>query len=71
MCLGTPARVVAVGDLVGTVEVRGERRDVGMALLDEPVEVGDWVIVHLGFAMRRIAPEDVEETLAVFAEIAG
>ena len=71
MCLGTPAKLVAVGDLVGTVEVLGEVRDVGLHLLDEPVSVGDWVLVHLGFARRRIALEDVAETLAIFAEISG
>jgi hydrogenase expression/formation protein HypC len=71
MCLGTPARVVTAGDFVGTVEMRGEVHDVALHLLDEPVAPGDWVLVHLGFARRRIALDELADTLAAYAQITG
>jgi hydrogenase expression/formation protein HypC len=44
----------------------GVRRKVALDIVDEPVAVGDHVLVHVGFAIRRIAPADLEQTLAFF-----
>ncbi len=64
MCLGVPAQVVALIDperQLAKVDVSGIRRIVNVALLDGDVAVGDWVLLHVGFAMSRI---DEEEALA-------
>ena len=78
MCLGIPGEVVEIHDPVGpagvgasagsdvtaTVDVSGVRRAISLALLaDEPVAVGDWVLVHVGFAMSRIDADEAQATL--------
>ncbi len=67
MCLGIPGQVVELGDpqeYLATVDVSGARRAVSIRLLaDEGVEVGDWVLVHVGFAMAHIDEEEAAETL--------
>ena len=69
MCLGIPGLIVAVADREGglaTVDVSGVRRSVSIALVDEPaapIEEGDWVLVHVGFALARIDEEQARETL--------
>lgn len=69
MCLGAPGRVLSIDDLVGVVDCLGDERTVGLQLLDEPVAVGDHVLVHLGFAVRRIPDDEVEEALAFFTTL--
>lgn len=68
MCLGVPARVVEVQGASATVEVGGARREISVMLLDR-VSVGDWVILHAGFAIEKLSPEEAEKTLALFREI--
>jgi hydrogenase expression/formation protein HypC len=67
MCLGIPGEVVGIVDEVehlATVAVSGVRRTISARLLaDDPVSVGDWVLVHVGFAMSKIDPEEAELTL--------
>lgn len=69
MCLGIPGQIVNVADRAGglaTVDVSGVRRSVSIALVDEataPIEEGDWVLVHVGFALARIDEEQARETL--------
>lgn len=63
MCVAQPGRVVEVdGSGSARVDVRGTPRRVSMALLDEPAQVGDWVMVQLGFAMRRMTEAEATET---------
>lgn len=69
MCLGIPARVLSVAGDTATVEVGGARREVSVILLDG-VEIGEWVILHAGFAIQKLDPEEAEKTLALFREIA-
>ncbi len=77
MCLGIPGRVVEISDpekKLGLVEVGGVRRQVNLACIvteDHPVEacVGDWVLVHVGFAMSRIDEAQAAETLKLLAEL--
>lgn len=79
MCLAIPGQIVAVSDAanrLGIVEISGVRREVNLAcVIDEthPIEacVGDWVVVHVGFAMSRIDPEEAARTLALFAELSA
>lgn len=70
MCLGAPGRVVSIDDFVGVVDCLGDLRTVGLQLLDEPPCVGDYVLVHLGFAVRRIPDDEVDEALAFFTSLA-
>jgi hydrogenase expression/formation protein HypC len=69
MCLGVPGKVLAIDGLTATVDFFGVRRDLRLDIVDEPVRVGDYVLNHVGFAIRRIPPEEVQETLALFDAI--
>jgi hydrogenase expression/formation protein HypC len=66
MCLGVPGRIVEVDGSNAVADFWGVRRRIALDIVDEPVAVGDHVLVHVGFAIRRIAPEDLAETLAFF-----
>jgi len=68
MCLALPARVVELraGDSA-VVDLGGVRKEVSLALV-EGIVVGDYVIVHVGFALARLDPEEAEQTLRTFAE---
>lgn len=70
MCLGAPGRVVAIDGDVARVDFFGVERDVRLDLVDEPVAVGDHVLVHVGFALRRIDPDELAETLAFYEAVA-
>lgn len=69
MCLAVPAKVVALDGDQAEIDVGGTRNRVSLALVDD-VSVGDYVIVHTGFAIARLDVEEAEKTLALFAEIA-
>ena len=71
MCLGVPGVVVEIDGDQAVVDFRGVRRKVALDVVDEPVVTGDHVLVHVGFAIRRIAPEDLADTLAFFDAMAG
>ena len=71
MCLGVPGKVVAIDGLNATVDFFGVRKELRLDIVDEPVQVGDYVLNHVGFAIRRIPPEEVKETLALFDQILG
>ena len=70
MCLGIPGKVLAIDGLEATVDFFGVQRQVRLDVVDEPVTVGDYVLNHVGFAIRRIPDEEVAETLALFEELA-
>jgi hydrogenase expression/formation protein HypC len=69
MCLGVPGKVVAIDGMNATVDFFGVRKELRLDIVDEPVSVGDYVLNHVGFAIRRIPPEEVQETLALFDQI--
>ncbi len=56
---------------VATVDYDGVKAQVRLDTLEEPVAVGDYLLVHTGFAIERMTPEDAEETLRLFDEITG
>jgi hydrogenase expression/formation protein HypC len=67
VCLAIPARVAEiVGGDSALIDVGGVRKEVSLALLED-VAVGDWVIVHVGFALAKLDPAEAERTLALFA----
>ncbi len=70
MCLGVPGRIVSMDDMVGVVDFWGVQREVALHIVDEPVKVGDYVLVHVGFAIRRIPEEDIASTLEFFEQMA-
>jgi hydrogenase expression/formation protein HypC len=67
MCLGIPGEVVAITDAarnLATVNVSGVHRVINIGLLDD-IQPGDWVLVHVGFAMSRIDEAEAQATLAM------
>ncbi len=67
MCLGIPAQVVEVGETSALVEIGGVRREVPVTLLDD-VAIGDWLIVHAGYAIQRLDEAEATEILETLSE---
>lgn len=70
MCLAVSAKIIEIQDALATVELRGVRRSVSLMLLPE-AKVGDYVLVHAGFAMQVVGEADVAEREALWAEMNG
>jgi hydrogenase expression/formation protein HypC len=69
MCLAIPVRVVELlGDATALIDLDGIRKEISLALVDG-VQVGDYVILHVGYALTRLDPDEAERTLALFAEL--
>jgi hydrogenase expression/formation protein HypC len=69
MCLGVPGKVLSVDGLEATVDFFGVTKTLRLDIVDEPVTVGDYVLNHVGYAIRRIPAPDVQETLALFEQV--
>jgi hydrogenase expression/formation protein HypC len=69
MCLGVPGRVIEVHDNIALVDFFGVNRQVRLELVDEPVAPGDYILNHVGFAIRRIPESDIEGTLAMYQQL--
>ena len=77
MCLGIPGRIVKIddpSDMLATVDVCGVRRQINVSCVvddEHPIEscVGDWVLIHVGFAMSRIDEAEAAETLKILTEL--
>jgi hydrogenase expression/formation protein HypC len=69
MCLGVPGKVVEVDGLVATVDFWGVRKQIRLEVVDEPVQPGDYILNHVGYAIRRIPSGDVDSTLALYEEL--
>jgi len=69
MCLAIPARVIDINGPTAVIDAGGNRREVNVSLLDD-LEVGDYVLVHAGFAISKWAEEEAKETLKIWEEIA-
>ena len=69
MCLAIPGQIVAIdpGGQLATVEVSKVRRTINIDLLEEPPVPGEWVLIHVGFAMNRISAERAAEQLRLLA----
>jgi hydrogenase expression/formation protein HypC len=71
MCLAVPAKVVEIVDeenQIAKVEIGGVRRNISVALLDD-VRVGDWVLVHVGFAIQKVDEEEAMQTLTLLRQL--
>jgi hydrogenase expression/formation protein HypC len=69
MCLGVPGKVVAVEGLIATVDFWGVRKQVRLEVVDEPVQPGDYILNHVGYAIRRIPDGEIDATLALYEEL--
>jgi hydrogenase expression/formation protein HypC len=69
MCLAIPAQVVELRDGgMAVVDLAGVRKEISLALVDN-VTPGDYVIVHVGYALNKLDPEEAARTLALFGEL--
>ncbi len=69
MCLAIPARIVEMPDPQNAiVDLGGVRKEISLALVEDAA-VGDYVIVHVGYALQKLDPEEAMKTLALFAEM--
>jgi hydrogenase expression/formation protein HypC len=68
MCLGVPAKVVSVDGATAVAEIGGGRYPVSLMLMED-VTVGDLVLVHAGFVIEKVDPEEAAETLRLIREI--
>ncbi|WP_457601605.1 HypC/HybG/HupF family hydrogenase formation chaperone [Hydrogenivirga sp.] len=70
MCLAIPSKVVELhGDGTATVDTMGVRRRVSLELMDEEVNLGDYVLIHVGFAIQKLNEEEALKSLELFEEI--
>jgi hydrogenase expression/formation protein HypC len=69
MCLGVPGRILSIDGLLAQVDFFGVKREVRLELIDEPVAPGDYILNHVGFAIRRIPEEDIQGTLDLYEEL--
>jgi hydrogenase expression/formation protein HypC len=70
MCLAIPSKITKINDLMAVIDVDGVRREASL-LLVEDAQVGDYVIVHAGFAISKIDEQAALETLALLKEAAA
>ena len=69
MCLAIPVRIVELQDNeIALADVGGIRKAISLALVDD-VQVGDFVIAHVGYAINKLDADEAEKTLALFAEL--
>ena len=68
MCLAIPGQIVTKDAGMGVVDIRGNRMRAGLLLVPE-AGIGDWVLVHAGFAITKITPDDAAETNALWDQI--
>lgn len=67
MCLAVPSKIMNIRDGIAVIDVDGVRREASVLLLEDP-RVGDYVIVHAGFAIHKIDEEEATETLRLLRE---
>ena len=70
MCLSIPSKVVEIDENnYATVDTMGVKRKVTLDLISEPVNIGDYDLIHVGFAMNKISKEHAEDSIAAYNEI--
>ena len=68
MCLAVPMKIVSIANDVVIAEIDGVRREASLMMLGEEVNVGDYVLIHAGFAISRLNEEAALETIALMRE---
>ena len=69
MCLGVPGRILAIDGWNATVDFWGVRRQVRLDIVDVDVAVGDYILNHVGYAIRRIPETDIQGTLDLYEQL--
>lgn len=69
MCLAIPSKVVELDNFRAVVDVYGARREINLMLMPEEVGIGDFVLVHAGFAIQKVDDEAAREALKVISTI--
>ncbi|HEX4914035.1 MAG TPA: HypC/HybG/HupF family hydrogenase formation chaperone [Vicinamibacterales bacterium] len=69
MCLGVPGKIVDIDGSIATVDFWGVRRQVRLDVVDEPVQPGDYILNHVGYAIRRIPTAEIAATLELYEEL--
>ena len=67
MCIAVPMNITEINGDIGIVESQGVKREVGLMLMED-IKVGDWVLIHAGFAISKLNQEEAEETMALLRE---
>ena len=71
MCLSIPSKIIEIDENnFATVETLGVRRGVSLDLISEPLKIGDYVLIHVGFAMEKINIKDALDSLEIYKQIA-
>ncbi|HOJ05129.1 MAG TPA: HypC/HybG/HupF family hydrogenase formation chaperone [Bacteroidota bacterium] len=71
MCLAVPARIIELRpDSMALVDIQGTQREVSLMVLDGDAAVGEYVLIHVGYAIEKIDEEEAARTLALFDELA-
>ena len=70
MCLAIPSKIVELDDIMATVEVGGARKSISLQLMPEEVGMGDYVLVHAGYAIQKVDEEAALEAHRLLREIA-
>lgn len=70
MCLAIPAQIIEIDDTQAKVELSGNVQEADLSLLDD-ASVGDWVLLHAGFAIEKLDPQEAAETLSMFSGMEG
>ncbi len=69
MCLAIPMKLISIEGNKGVVELSGVKKEISLNLLNN-VEIGDYLIIHAGFAIEKLNEEEANKTLAIWEEIA-
>ncbi len=68
MCLGVPGKIIEIKDMMANVDVAGAKKETCLMLLDD-VNVGDYVIIHAGFAIQKVDEKEAQETLRIMNDL--
>jgi hydrogenase expression/formation protein HypC len=71
MCLAIPALIVEKEGSQARADVGGVVREISLELIDRPADVGDYVLLHAGFAIHKLEKEEAEETLKLMRDVLG
>ncbi len=69
MCLAVPSKIIEIDGPMATVDVMGLKKQVSLMLLPEEPKIGEYVLVHAGFAINKMEPAEAEEALKIFEKI--
>lgn len=69
MCIAIPSKIVSIEAMMATVDVYGAQREVSLLLMPEPVEKGDYVFVHAGYAIQKVDEQAAKDSLELLREL--